>query len=76
MVTSRNAREGVVGSHRKEGSAVLPEQESHKPRIVLNQEAQEERRKRYKHIQYRNLILKSALSFVLGMLFCYFLKHL
>lgn len=55
---------------------MLPEQESHKPRIVLNQEAQEERRKRYEHIQYRNLILKSALSFVLGMLLSFLLKSL
>lgn len=45
-------------------------------REVLDQYAEYERQKRYEHIQYRNLILKSALTFVVGMLFSYFLKQL
>lgn len=52
------------------------EHEGYKPRVVLYDEAKEKSRKRYERIQYRNLVLKSALSFILGMLLCYFFKQL
>lgn len=37
-------------------------------------EAEEKSYKRYKYVQYRNLILKSLLTLVLGLLFSFFLK--
>lgn len=36
--------------------------------VMLDQEAEEESYKRYKHRCYRNLVLKSLLTFLLGML--------
>lgn len=39
--------------------------------VMLYYETQEEGYKRYKYLQYRNLILESALSFLLGLLFCF-----
>lgn len=42
--------------------------------VMLYYEAQEEGYKRYKYLQYRNLILESALSFLLGLLFCFLLE--
>lgn len=42
-----------------------------KTSVMLYYETQEEGYKRYKHLQYRNLILESALSFLLGLLFCF-----
>lgn len=43
---------------------------------VLREDAQDERYKRYKHLCYRNLFLKSALTFLLGILFSAFLGGL
>ena len=43
---------------------------------VLHEDAQDERYKRYKHLCYRNLLLKSALAFLLGILFSAFLGGL
>lgn len=40
---------------------------------VLHEDTQNERYKRYKHLCYRNLLLKSALAFFLGILFSAFL---
>lgn len=40
---------------------------------VLHEDAQDERYKRYKHLCYRNLLLKSAFAFLLGILFSAFL---
>lgn len=40
---------------------------------VLHEDAKDERYKRYKHLCYRNLLLKSALTFLLGILFSAFL---
>lgn len=42
--------------------------------VVLNEEPNEESYKRYKYLCYRNLILKSLLTFVLGLLVAYMLK--
>lgn len=42
--------------------------------VVLNEESEEESYKRYKHLYYRNLIMKSLLTFVLGLLVAYVLK--
>lgn len=42
-----------------------------KASVMLYYETQEEGYKRYKYLQYRNLILESALSFLLGLLFCF-----
>lgn len=53
-----------------------PEQQGYQTRVVLDSKAQEESQKRYEHIQYRNLILKSALTFALGMLLSFFPKGL
>ena len=39
---------------------------------VLQEDAQNKRYKRYKHLCYRNLLLKSALTFLLGILFSAF----
>ena len=43
---------------------------------VLHEDTQNERYKRYKHLCYRNLLLKSALAFLLGILFSVFLGGL
>ena len=43
---------------------------------VLHEDAQDERYKRYKHLCYRNLLLKSALTFLFGILFSAFLGGL
>lgn len=43
---------------------------------VLRKDAKDERYKRYKHLCYRNLLLKSALAFFLGILFSAFLDGL
>ena len=43
---------------------------------VLRKDAKDERYKRYKHLCYRNLLLKSALAFLLGILFSAFLGGL
>ena len=43
---------------------------------VLYEDTQNERYKRYKHLCYRNLLLKSALAFFLGILFSAFLGGL
>ena len=40
---------------------------------VLHEDTQNERYKRYKHLCYRNLLLKSAFAFLLGILFSAFL---
>ncbi len=40
---------------------------------MLHEDTQNERYKRYKHLCYRNLLLKSALAFFLGILFSAFL---
>lgn len=42
--------------------------ERDKPRIVLYNESEEKSYERYKHLQYRNLILKSLLTFLLGLI--------
>ena len=43
---------------------------------VLHEDAKDERYKRYKHLCYRNLLLKSVLAFLLGILFSAFLGGL
>lgn len=43
---------------------------------VLHEDAKDERYKRYKHLCYRDLLLKSALAFLLGILFSSFLDGL
>lgn len=43
---------------------------------VLHEDTKNERYKRYKHLCYRNLLLKSALTFLLGILFSAFLGGL
>ena len=43
---------------------------------VIYYDTQNERYKRYKHLCYRNLLLKSALAFFLGILFSAFLDGL
>lgn len=43
---------------------------------VLHEDTQNERYKRYKHLCYRNLLLKSALTFLFGILFSAFLGGL
>ena len=43
---------------------------------MLYYEAQDESYKRYKHLQYRNLILESLLAFVLGLLAPHIVKLL
>lgn len=40
---------------------------------VLRKDAKDERYKRYKHLCYRNLLLKSALTFLFGFLLGHFL---
>ena len=40
---------------------------------VFRKDAKDERYKRYKHLCYRNLLLKSALTFLLGILYSAFL---
>lgn len=40
---------------------------------VLHEDTQDERYKRYKHLCYRNLLLKSALTFLFGFLLGHFL---
>lgn len=44
------------------------------PRVMFNDEAEEERYKRYKHACYRNLVLKALLSFSLGLLLMFLFK--
>lgn len=44
------------------------------PRAMLYYKAQDESYKRHKYLCYRNLILKSLLTFVLGLLFSFLLK--
>lgn len=43
---------------------------------MLNKKTEDESYRRYKHIQYRNLVLKSLLTFFLVLLFSYILKFL
>nr|DAP34225.1 MAG TPA: hypothetical protein [Caudoviricetes sp.] len=43
---------------------------------VIYYDTQDERYKRYKHLCYRNLLLKSVLAFLLGILFSVFLGGL
>ena len=43
---------------------------------VFHEDAKDERYKRYKHLCYRDLLLKSALAFLLGILFSAFLGGL
>ena len=43
---------------------------------VLHKDAKDKRYKRYKHLCYRNLLLKSALTFLFGILFSAFLGGL
>ena len=43
---------------------------------AIYHDTQDERYKRYKHLCYRNLLLKSALTFLLGILFSAFLGGL
>ena len=43
---------------------------------VFHEDTQNERYKRYKHLCYRNLLLKSAFAFLLGILFSAFLGGL
>ena len=43
------------------------------PSKMLYEYAEDESYKRYKHRQYRNLILKSLLAFMLGLLVKFFL---
>lgn len=40
---------------------------------VFHEDAKDERYKRYKHLCYRNLLLKSALTFLFGFLLGHFL---
>ena len=40
---------------------------------VFHEDAKDERYKRYKHLCYRDLLLKSALAFLLGFLLGHFL---
>jgi len=44
------------------------------PRTVLYYESQDESYRRYKHLCYRNLILKSSLFFVFGLFIAFLLK--
>lgn len=44
------------------------------PGEMFYDKAEEERCKRYERRQYRNLVLKALLTFVLGLLISYFLK--
>ena len=41
---------------------------------MLYKHSNDESYRRYKYIQYRNLVLKSLLSFILGILFAFFIK--
>ena len=50
--------------------------QGNKADIMLYYEAQDESYKRYKHLQYRNLILESLLAFVLGLLAPHIVKLL
>lgn len=43
---------------------------------VFHEDAKDERYKRYKHLCYRDLLLKSAFAFLLGILFSAFLDGL
>lgn len=43
--------------------------------IVFRNDAEEERYKRHKKICYRNLIVKSLLTFLLGLFFCFLLQN-
>lgn len=43
---------------------------------VFHEDAKDERYKRYKRLCYRDLLLKSALAFLLGILFSAFLDGL
>ena len=47
---------------------------SEKAGVVFYDKAKEERYKRYEHAQYRNLILKSTLTFILGLFIAFLLK--
>ena len=44
--------------------------------VIFDEKAEQECYKRYKHIQYRNLIVKALLSFGLGVVFSLILKVL
>ena len=44
--------------------------------VVLDNNTDEESYKRYKYIQYRNLVLKSLLTFVLGLIMSAIFKML
>ena len=48
--------------------------ETHNLETVFYDETEDESYKRYKQIQYRNLILKSLLSFLLGLILAAFIK--
>lgn len=50
-----------------------PPKELNKAGKVIYYDAQDERYKRYKHLCYRDLLLKSALAFLLGFLLGHFL---
>ena len=49
-------------------------QKIQKSRKVFDEHSEEERYKRYKHVQYRNLVLKSTLTFVVGVLLAFIFK--
>ena len=63
---------------RKTPEGVSSFEEGEKPfynaSLSFNDDAEEESYKRYKHRCYRNLIIKSLLYFLLGLLFTFFVR--
>lgn len=67
MFKKRKTPEGVGGRSSKEGNYPI-----YNAKTRFRYETEDESYRRYKHRCYRNLVLKSLLSLLIGMLFAYF----